>query len=118
MAETSDTAFQDKVESISLSIIGYSFLAGALFVGYQCFQWLKTGVWPELPLVYLFIWLQIDISSISNMQWEGIKKILTWLLIETPLSLFTVGAGVVIGVLFKEACLAWLTPNKPTSNDL
>lgn len=61
------------------------FLGGFIVLGYQIVQWLKTAIWVELPMYVVFDWLEIELSFISDMKWQGIKAILIWLL-EWPLS--------------------------------
>lgn len=75
------------------------FLAGFIVLGYQVYHWLKTASWIELPLYVVFEWLEIDLSFISNMKWQGIKAIFIWIL-ESPLSLMLFVFGGLISWAF------------------
>lgn len=91
--------YESTIARASALMFGVGFLGTLLVVGYQLYQWLKTGNWIELPFYFLLTWLKIDLSVIANMEWQGIKKILMWLL-ELPLSLMSIGLGGVLAYLF------------------
>jgi hypothetical protein len=87
------------IEAISGSIVGLGFLGAVIILGYQIFQWLKTGEWLQMPFYVLFSWLDIDLSVIANITWQGVKKILIWIL-ELPLSLMSIVLGGLIAYVF------------------
>ena len=39
------------IEAISGSIVGLGFLGAVIVLGYQIFQWLKTGEWLQMPVL-------------------------------------------------------------------
>jgi hypothetical protein len=91
--------YESTIAGVSAFMLGAGFLGTVLVLGYQIYQWLKTGVWIAVPFYFLFTWLKIDLSVIGNMEWQGIKKILIWLL-ELPLSLMSIALGGVLAYLF------------------
>lgn len=96
-----NTKYGEIIEAISGSIVGLGFLAAVIVLGYQLFQWLKTGQWLQMSFYVLFSWLDLDLSAIANMKWQGVKKILIWIL-ELPLSLMSIVLGGVIAYLFRS----------------
>lgn len=91
--------YESTIIGVSAILFGAGFLGAILALGYQIYQWLKTGVWIELPFYVMFDWLEIDLSVIGNMEWQGVKKILKWLL-ELPLSLMSFVIGSSLAYLF------------------
>lgn len=59
---------------------------------YQVYLWLRTGTWTPMPFYLLFSWLGVDLSPIGNMEWQGIKKIIIFVL-EFPLSVMLILLG-------------------------
>jgi hypothetical protein len=88
---------QQKVEAwagqLGLLII---LVAISVFI-YQVYLWLRTGTWTPMPFYLIFNWLGVDLSPIGNMEWQGIKKIIIFIL-EFPLSvmLFLLGFTVMV----------------------
>lgn len=92
--------FQGKVTGISWGIFSIGFLASLLSGGYEIFAWLKNGEWPHLQFYSVFDWLNVDLfTSVSSIEWQGIKKILLWCL-ELPLFFGLMGLGAVLGGVF------------------
>ena len=52
-----------------------------------------------MPFYVLFSWLDLDLSAIAHMKWQGVKKILIWIL-ELPLSLMSIVLGGAIAYVF------------------
>ena len=48
-----------------------------LILGWQAYTWLKTGVWPLLPVAAVPDWIGLARPEIS---WMGLQRILDWLL--------------------------------------
>jgi hypothetical protein len=71
-------------------------LTGGL-VGWQCFTWLKHGVW--YPIV-LGDWIG-PIGPAPN-EWVGLWKIIAWLVDDCPLSTVIVVAGAIAGLRWAE----------------
>ncbi len=71
-------------------------LIGALAIlGYQIFQWLKTGSWHPLPLSFVLDWLGTDLTPIyAPRDWHGVAKIAQYI-VEMPLAfvVFLLGCG-------------------------
>lgn len=63
-------------------------LLGALtIVGWQVFQWLRTGVWIPIPISEGFAYLGIDLTWVyMPADWQGLAKVVQWLL-EIPLAI-------------------------------
>ena len=81
-------AAQSRGETFEIAAVLFCmvwFLSGFIVIGYQIVKWLKTATWVEFPLYVIFDWLEIELSFITNMKWQGVKAILLWLL-ECPLS--------------------------------
>lgn len=92
--------FQDKVTDISWSIFSIALLCGFLSIGYEAFVWLKSGEWLHLPLYSVLVWLNIELlTSLQNIEWQGIKTIFLWYL-ELPLSVGLIVSGAIFGALF------------------
>jgi hypothetical protein len=67
-------------------------LTGLGILGYQVFTWLKTGAWPAVSLMHGLHYLFPDWDTMwqwisAPRSWLGFHKIVSWLLIHTPLSL-------------------------------
>ncbi len=78
---------------VCLVLIG----CGFFIIGEQIYNWLKTNVWNELPLINEVALLPQDnifVSWINNPEsWHGLHKIIVWILEIIPLSLFTIYLG-------------------------
>lgn len=98
-----NSIYENSVKGIAALIGGIGFM-GAAVLGYQILQWLKTGVWIEMPLSMLFVWFQFDLSPVMNMEWQGTKKIILWFL-DLPLSLVLPVVG---GALAYLVCAIYL----------
>lgn len=96
---STNSKYGEIFEAISGSVVGLGFLAAVIVLGYQICPWLKTGEWLQMPFYVLFSWLDLDISAIANMKWQGVKKILIWIL-DLPLSLMSIVLGGVIAYVF------------------
>jgi hypothetical protein len=77
-------------------------LAGLGILGYQVFTWLKTGAWPVMSLWHGLHYLFPDWDEMwqwfsTPRSWVGLHKLVSWLLIKTPLSLVAVLLGLFFG---------------------
>lgn len=68
------------------------FLAALGFLGWQCVQWLRVGLWPEVSVIYALAYA-MDASWNTWLgypqQWIGVHKLLSG----TPLALALFVAG-------------------------
>ena len=88
------------VVAVVLTFISGLISAAGVLV-YQVFQWLRTGSWVEMPFYLLFEWLGIDLSPLYSMEWQGLRKILFWIL-EGPMSFILLVLGGIIGYLINS----------------
>jgi hypothetical protein len=95
MADTSH-ARQNEVEGWVGLIGAFGFLAGVGVFLYQIYLWLKLGQWVSMPLSTMIVWLGFDFSSVTNITWIGIQKLVVWSL-DLPLSIVSIIAGLAIG---------------------
>lgn len=63
-----------------LALLGAVCVAAAVAVlGWQAFQWLRLGAWPELPLTYVLshaLNAGLDSWLFSPQEWRGVHKLL------------------------------------------
>lgn len=92
------------IEVILVSIWGLVCLvfigSGFFIIGEQIYNWLKTGVWNEFPLINEVALLSQDnifVSWMNNPEsWHGLHEIVVWILEIVPLSLFSICLGWVL----------------------
>lgn len=90
------TTKQDDIEGWVGLFGALGFFAGFGVLAYQIYLWLKLGQWTPMPLWTLLEWADYDFSSLNNIDWLGIQKIIAWVL-DLPLSLSMVVIGFVLG---------------------
>jgi hypothetical protein len=99
LSQTVISKLRDKVTDISWGIFSIGFLGTFLSIGYEGFVWLKTGEWLHLTFYEVFNWLNIDaFTPVSNIEWQGIKKIIVWFL-DLPLPIGSVVFGAILASL-------------------
>lgn len=96
---SANSKHNEKIADISWAIFTICWVSSIIIIGYNIFQWLKTGVWVDIPFYSAFSWIGLDRSSIT-VEWQGVKKLIFWV-IEAPLSLVLFISGAVLGFLFK-----------------
>lgn len=74
----------------------FGFLAGGGIFLYQLYLWLRLGQWVSFPVSTLIVWLGFDYSSVTDIAWIGVRKLVVWIL-ELPLSIASIVAGFAIG---------------------
>jgi hypothetical protein len=89
-----ENQLQKEVHTVAAPIYGLLFMSGVGVFVYQCFRWLKTGLWEELSLAN--VWPDLFKTQPPFADWGGIFKLES----AVPVSLFLVGMGIVT---------AWLT---------
>ena len=94
--ETKSPSITDTVNKLQNKAEGWAGLLGALIIlaavlvfFYQVYLWLRAGTWAPMPFYLFFHWLGIDLSPVFNMEWQGVKKIIIFVL-ELPLSVMLV----------------------------
>jgi hypothetical protein len=88
------------------SIFGFGFLLPIGILAYQIYLWLKHGEWHPIPVSSALSYLDVNLTSIYNMEWQGAKKIILWLL-NLPFSFVIFISTVVIGLWCLEKAL-WI----------
>lgn len=85
------------VASTGFFVSGVSAVAGVLLLGYQCFKWLKHGVWLGYSGTDGFRYLGADPEDVT---WIGLRKILLYFT-DLPLAFWLIfgPVGVTIAVL-------------------
>jgi hypothetical protein len=79
-------------------------LAGIATFGWQVVKWARTGFWTPMPVLVAFRFLGLDHSSVySPKDWYGLARVGRWLL-ELPLSLCLIMAGLILVILLVNAC--------------
>ena len=71
------------------------FLTGVSFFFYQCFFWLKNGVWMEIPLLRVIEYIDESIIDKLKTNWNGVQKIIVWFLKQST-ALVSVVSGFII----------------------
>jgi len=71
-------------------LAGIVFIGPMLFaltvVGWQVTNYLKRGVWHELPFSIVFRWIGVDVSAVyAPNSWVGLANMSAWVL-DTPMS--------------------------------
>jgi hypothetical protein len=56
-------------------LYGLVLWASPLIIGWQCYSWLRTGVWTALPMSKAFTYFEWPIPSTN---WLGFQKIIDW----------------------------------------
>jgi hypothetical protein len=74
-------------------------LAAVLLLAAQSIRWLKTGHWTPLPVSAGFEFAGINPDLLAATSWEGINRVVTWLL-DVHLGFLFVFAGAVVGGIF------------------
>lgn len=95
------TALRAKKNEIEgwVGLLGaFGFISGVGVLIYQLYLWLKLGEWVSMPLSTLLVWLGFDYSSITNIAWVGVQKLVVWCL-DLPLSIAAIMLGFAIGYL-------------------
>lgn len=75
-------------ENIKNEVSGWLALVASLLivasigvVCYQIYLWLRLGAWVPMPLSHAFAQMGIDtFSSVTDISWVGLKKVIEWLL--------------------------------------
>lgn len=74
------------VTVLSLALLGALLLFIGI-LGWQIYDWLRTGIWTELPFLVLFDLLNLNVSGVYQPgDWHGAAAIARWVL-ELPLSI-------------------------------
>jgi len=75
-------------------LYGYALLPAPGILAWQCYDWLRTGTWPPIPLSKAFNYFEWTIPRTS---WVGLQSIINWLFdIPTSLVVFLVSLLVVV----------------------
>lgn len=79
-----------------------SLLFGLAAFGYQAFLWAKTGEWVSVPLAQVFLFYDVDLSSVYYPQdWKGVANATAWVL-GLPLFLAGPAIGFIVGILLRS----------------
>ena len=97
----SSTRYENGVVDAVVFTFVSGLISAAGILGYQVVQWLKLGNWIEMPFYLLFEWLRIDLSPLYSMEWQGLRKMLFWIL-EGSMSFMFVVLGGVLGYLINS----------------
>lgn len=81
---------QDRLDKFAEKILEGSYVLGVIIfiiiIGYQTYQWARSGAWLSLPFSRAFELFNVDLSNIYYpSDWCGIAKVGEWLL-NLPLS--------------------------------
>jgi hypothetical protein len=92
MTQTSQDAFLPVV----IMIVGFLAIASSVLILFgQAGFWLRYGVWPEVPLAY--VWPRLG-WRLPVAEWAGVTKMIGWLC-DCPLSCVLFGLGLILGAL-------------------
>jgi hypothetical protein len=56
------------------------FFVGFAVVAYECFFWLTTGMFLEIPTWKAFQFVGIDAFSVFSISWKGVEDIIFWII--------------------------------------
>lgn len=63
--------------------------------------WLRTGIWPALPISTTFAFFEWPLPDVS---WVGLQKIIDWVFdIPTSLAVFVLSSVLVLGLMILQA---------------
>lgn len=77
-------------------VMGYGLFGAIIILGYQVYQWLKNGEWLDITLHKGLYYLEIDLTRITAIEWQGVQRFLFWLL-EVPLAAVVAVLSIGIG---------------------
>lgn len=93
-----------RVAATKVLLLGYGafavgVLSGIAVLGYQCYVWIRAGVWVSLSALSILTWLELQ-WALSPRDWIGLHKLLamTPLFLTLPLLGIALAAfGIAIG---------------------
>jgi len=80
-----------------------TFVVPPLILAWQSFEWLRSSVWPPMPVARPFHWLQLDVAGHVSGAWPGLSRLLEWVLGAPLVAVLFVGGfalHLLLGVLF------------------
>lgn len=101
-----DTSTKQDVMGTVVGVGGLIFSLGVLVSLGRGVWWLKTGVWIDLSVVSAISYKNPEMAnsimtSIDNIEWTGVQKIIWYVLIDAPLA----GLLMVIGTIIAGIAL-------------
>ena len=90
--------FPEKVGSIGAFIMWCGIVATIGILGYQGYYWFQHGEWLSIPLYKALHFIGADLYGVTTLEWEGVQKILYWLL-ERPIAAVVAVSSIGIGYI-------------------
>lgn len=89
--------FSEKVSNAGAFLISAGIFAALVILAYQGYFWFRYGEWISLPLYKVLQHFNIDFTGLVDMDWQGAKKFIFWVL-ERPFSFVISISSIVIGL--------------------